>query len=53
MGKPSFFIMDFEGSYKVLLVTNIFDLHIFGNETTALLESFEICTEMHFASLFF
>ena len=34
-------------------VTNIFDLHTFNNETTALLKFFEISTEMHFVSLFF
>ena len=32
-------------------VTNIFDLHTFDNETTAFLNFFEICTEMHFVSL--
>ena len=35
--KPSFFIMDYEGSYEVLHFTNNFDLQIFDNETTALL----------------
>ena len=34
-------------------ITSIFDLHIFDNETTALLKFFEISTEMHFVSLFF
>ena len=34
-------------------VTNIFDLHIFDNKTAALLFFFEICTDMHFVSLFF
>ena len=29
------------------------DLHIFDKETAALLNFFEICTEMHFVSLFF
>ena len=38
---------------KFYYVINIFDLHIFDNETTALLNLFEVCTEMHFASLFF
>ena len=38
---------------KFYYVTNIFDLHTFDNETTALLEFFEISTEMRFASLFF
>ena len=36
MEKQSFFIMDFGGSYKVLYVTNIFDLHTLDNETTTL-----------------
>ena len=34
-------------------VTNIFDLHICKNETATLLIFFEICTDMHFVSLFF
>ena len=34
-------------------VTNIFDLHIFENEAAVLLICFSICTDMHFASLFF
>ena len=34
-------------------VTNIFDLYVFDNETTALLNVFEICTETYFAYLFF
>ena len=38
---------------KLYYVTNIFDLHTFDNETTALLKTFEISTEMHFISLFF
>ena len=38
---------------KFYYVTNIFDLHTFDNETTALLEFFEISTEMRFNSLFF
>ena len=38
---------------KFYYVTNIFDLHIFDNEMTALLKFFKICTEMHFVSLFF
>ena len=53
MEKPSFFKMDFEGPYEVLYVTNIFDLHTFDNEATALLKFFEISTEMHFVSLLF
>ena len=38
---------------KFYYVINIFDLHIFDNETAAILNLFEICTEMYFASLFF
>ena len=34
-------------------VTNIFQLHIFENESMGLLKLFEICLEMHFLSLFF
>ena len=34
-------------------VIDIFDLNIFDNETVAFLNLFEICTEMHFVSLFF
>ena len=45
--------MDFEGSFEVLDVTNIFDQHRFDNETTTLLNYFEISTEMHFGSLYF
>ena len=30
----------------------ISDLHIFDNETTALLNIFEICTDMHFLYFF-
>ena len=33
--------------------TNSFDLHTFENETATLLNYFEICTDMHFVSLFF
>ena len=43
---PSFFVMDFESSYKVIYVTNIFDLHTSDNEITLLLKFFEISTEM-------
>ena len=53
MDKSYFFIMDFEGSYEALYVTNIFDLYTFDNKTTPLLKFFEISTEMHFISLFF
>ena len=43
-----------KGSYmKFFYVTNIFDLDIFDNETASLLKFLEICTEMHFVSLFF
>ena len=38
---------------KLYYFTNIFDLHTFDNETTALLKFFKISTEMHFVSLFF
>ena len=38
---------------KIYNVTNIFDLHTFDNEATALLNFFEIFTEMHFVSLIF
>ena len=38
---------------KFYRVINNFDLHTFGNETQVLLKFFEICTEMHFVSLFF
>ena len=33
--------------------SQIFNLHIFDKETVALLNFFEICTGMHFVSLFF
>ena len=38
---------------KFYYITHVFDLHTFGNETTAFLNFFEISTEMHFVSLFF
>ena len=38
---------------KFYYVKNIFGLHIFVNKTTAFLNLFEICAEMHFVSLFF
>ena len=38
---------------KFYYVTNIFDLHTFDNETTVLLNFFEISTGMYFVSLFF
>ena len=44
--------MDFEGSYEALYAINIFDLHSFDNETTALLEFFEISMEIN-GSYFF
>ena len=53
MEKPSFFIMDFEDFYGVLLRHKYFDVHTFENETTALLNIFEIFTKMHFVSIFF
>ena len=33
---------------KLYYVTNIFDLQIFVNETTAFLKFFEICKKMYF-----
>ena len=47
---PSFFKMEFEGSMKFYYVTNIFDLHTFDNETTALWKFVEISTEVHFVT---
>ena len=38
---------------KFYYVTNIFDIHAFDNETTALLKFFEISTEMDFVYLLF
>ena len=38
---------------KVYYVTNIFDLHIFDNETRALLKCFEIFTEIYILFLYF
>ena len=38
---------------KIYYVKNIFDLHTFDNETTALIKFFEISTEMYFVPLFF
>ena len=38
---------------KLYYVPNTFDLHICDNEMASLLKIFEICKEMHFASLFF
>ena len=47
-------ITDFEGFSNFYYAPNIFDLHIFENETAALLFIFfSICTDMHFGSLFF
>ena len=37
---------------KLFYVTNIFDLHTFGNETTNLLKCFEISTQMYFVFSF-
>ena len=39
--------------FRVFLGSSNLDLHIFDKETAALLNFFEICTEMHFVSLFF
>ena len=47
------FIMDDGVLSNFYYVRNIFDLHIFENETAALLNFFSICTDMHFGSLFF
>ena len=38
---------------KFYYVKNIFDLQIFGNETTAPLTFLKICIEIRFVSLFF
>ena len=37
---------------KFYYIPNIFDLHIFDNETANLLKNFKICLEMYFVSLF-
>ena len=37
---------------KLYQVTNIFDRHIVGIETTALLKVFEVFKEMHFFNFF-
>ena len=46
-------IMDFEYSQEVLICHKYFRSTIFGKETTALLNFFEIFIEMHFNSLIF
>ena len=46
-------IMDFECTQEVLIRHKYFQSTRFYKETTALLNFFEICTEMHFVSLFF
>ena len=51
--KASFLLWISRVLMKFYYVTNIFDLHIFDNETSGLLEFFQISTEMHFVSLFF
>ena len=53
MEKPSFLKCVLGVLIKFYYVTNIFDLHTFDNETTALLNFFEISMEMHFVSLLF
>ena len=54
VANASFFIMDFEGFLmEFYCVTNIFDLHTFDNETTALLKFLETSTEMHFVFFIF
>ena len=51
MEKPSFFIMDLERSYEVLLRHKYFcDVHTYESERTAPLKIFEISTEIHFLS---
>ena len=45
--------MDFEGSDEFYYVINIFDLYTFDNETTTLLNIFEISSEIHFVFLIF
>ena len=53
--KTILFYKGFWGSttMKIYYVKNIFDLHTFDNETTALIKFFEISREMYFVSLFF
>ena len=46
-------IMDFDCTQEVLIRHKYFQSTRFYKETTALLNFFEICTEMHFVSLFF
>ena len=53
MEKPSLFIMDSEGSYELLLIHKYFWSTNFWQWNDGPLKWFEICTEMHFISLFF
>ena len=53
MEKPSFFIMDFEGSYEVLLCHKYFWSTYLWQWNDGPFKFFEICKEMHFVSLFF
>ena len=43
----------FQNVSNFYYIRNIFDLHIFDNKTAALLYFFDICTDVHFVSLFF
>ena len=43
----------FQNVSNFYYLRNIFDLHIFDNKTAALLYFFDICTDVHFVSLFF
>ena len=45
--------MDFKILMKFYYIRNTFDLQFFDNEMTVVLNSFEICTEKRFVSLFF
>ena len=45
--------MDFEGSHKIVLCHEYFDLQIFDNEPTVPLIFFENCKKTHFVSSFF
>ena len=52
--KTIFFYKGFRGFLRSSATSQIyFDLHAFDNETTALLNFFEISMEIHFLSLFF
>ena len=53
MEKPSFFIMDFEGPYEVLLRHKYFWSTYFWQWNDGPFKIFEICRKTYFASLFF